>query len=183
MSKKKKFNDLKLFVPESSIFTNLVDEECDTSDTEDASEDDANVLLEPITLLFDPCSIDFSEAGHRETCSKSFTDYCYENPHVIFNHLINVTLTQALNKNWKLHRLGRITASNFHEASHLKLDSECRLFVEKILGYKIFFSTGATYGTENENEAREEYNKEMVKQHHNFELKPTDLHINEKFPQ
>ena len=52
------------------------------------------------------------------------------------------------------------------------------------MGYKKFFSTAATrYGTENENKAREEYKKEMVKYHHNFELKPTGLHINEKFPQ
>ena len=114
------------------------------------------------------------KAQLRETCSKSFTDY----------HLTNATLTQALNKNWKLYWLGWITASNFHEACHLKLDSECRSFVEKIMGYKKFFSTAATRcGTENENKAQEEYRKEMVKYHHNFELKPNDLHINEKFPQ
>ena len=41
-------------VPESSIFTDLVDEEYDTSATEDTSEDDANVLPEPILLLFSP---------------------------------------------------------------------------------------------------------------------------------
>ena len=158
----RKFKDLELLVSESSIFTSLVDEECDTSAIEDASEDDTNVLLEPITSLFDSCSINYSEPELRETCSKSFTDY-YKNSQVIFDHLTNVTLTKALNKNWKLHRLGRITASNFHEACHLKLDSECRSFVKKIMGYKKFFSTAATrYGTENENKAQEEYKKEMV---------------------
>ena len=50
-----KFKDLKLLVPESSIFTSLVDEEYDTSATGDASEDDTNVLPEPITSLFHPC--------------------------------------------------------------------------------------------------------------------------------
>ena len=80
--------------------------------------------------------------------------------------------------------MSRITPSNFPEACHLKLDSECRSFVEKIMKYKKFFSTAATrYGTANENKAWEEYRKEMVKHHHNFELKPTGLHINEKFPQ
>ena len=183
MSKKENLRILSYWF-QSSIFTSLVDEEYDTSATEDASEDDTNVLPEPITSLFDPCSLNYSEAELRETCSKSFTGYCEDNSQVIFDHLTNVTLTQALNKNWKLHRLGRITASNFHEACHLKLDSECRSFVEKIMGYKKFFSTAATrYGTENENKAREEYKKEMVKYHHNFELKPTGLHINEKFPQ
>ena len=52
------------------------------------------------------------------------------------------------------------------------------------MGYKKLFSTAATrYGTENQNKAREEYKKEMVKYHHNFELKPTGFRINEKFPQ
>ena len=74
-----KFKDLNLLVPESSIFTSLVDEEYDTSATEDASEDDTNVLPEPITSLFDPCSINYSEAELKGTCNKSFTDYCYEN--------------------------------------------------------------------------------------------------------
>ena len=79
--------------------------------------------------------------------------------------------------------MSRITPSNFHEACHLKLDNECRSFVEKIMKYKKFFSTAATrYGTANENKAWEEYRKEMVKYHHNFELKPTVLHIKEKFP-
>ena len=50
-----KFKDLKLLVPESSIFTSLVNEEYDTSATGDASEDDTNVLPEPITSLFHPC--------------------------------------------------------------------------------------------------------------------------------
>ena len=89
----RKFKDLKFLVPESSIFISLVDEECDASATEDVSEDDTNVLPEPITLLFDPFSINYSETEVRETCSKSFTDYCYENSQVIFDRLTNVTLT------------------------------------------------------------------------------------------
>ena len=66
-------------VPESSIFTSLVYEEYDTSGTENTSEDDTNVLPEPITSLFDPCSINYSEAELKETYSKSFTDCCNEN--------------------------------------------------------------------------------------------------------
>ena len=82
-------------VPESSIYNNLVYEEYDTSVTEDASEDDTNVLPEPIALLFDSCSINYSEAELKEACSKSFTDYCYENLEIIFDHLTSVTLTEA----------------------------------------------------------------------------------------
>ena len=75
------------FQRQSSIFTSLTDEECDTRETEDASEDDTNVLLEPITSLFNPCSINYSQAELKETCSKSFTDYCNENSQIIFDHL------------------------------------------------------------------------------------------------
>ena len=140
--------DLKLLVPKSSIFTSLVDGECDTSATRDPSEDDTNVLPEPRTSLFNPCSIDYWEAELQETCSKLFTDYCYEKSQIIFDHLTSATLRQASNKDRKLHQLGRIIASNFDEACHLKLDSECRLFVEEIMGYKKFFPTAATrYGT------------------------------------
>ena len=50
--------------------------------------------------------------------------------------------------------------------------------------YKKFFSIAATrYDTKNENKTREEYKKEMLKYHHNFELTPTGLHVNENFPQ
>ena len=171
-------------VSESSIFNNLVDEEYDTSATEDASEDDTNVLPEPIALLFDSCSINYSEVELKETCSKSFTDYCYENLQIIIDHLTSVTLTEARNENCKLHRLGRITASSFHEACHLKLDSQCSSFEEKIMRYKNFFSTAATrYSTQYESKAREEYKMEMVKYYRNFELQPTGLNVNEKFPQ
>ena len=86
-------------VPESSIFTSLVYKEYDTSGTENTSEDDTNVLPEPITSLFDPCSINYSEAELKETYSKSFTDCCNENSLIIFDHLASVKLTQALNKN------------------------------------------------------------------------------------
>ena len=86
-------------VPESSIFTSLVYEEYDTSGTENTSEDDTNVLPEPITSLFDPCSINYSEAELKETYSKSFTDCCNEISLIIFDHLTSVKLTQALNKN------------------------------------------------------------------------------------
>ena len=79
--------------------------------------------------------------------------------------------------------MGRIITSHFHEECHLKLDNDSRSFVEKIMGYKKFFSTAATrYSTKNENKAREEHKKEMLKYHHNFELKSTGLHVNEKFP-
>ena len=44
------------------------------------------------------------------------------------------------------------------------------------MGYKKIFSTAATrYGTKNEGKAREEYKKEMLKYHHNFELKANGL--------
>ena len=48
------------------------------------------------------------------------------------------------------------------------------------MGYK---KAATRYGTKNEGKAREEYKKEMLKYHHNFELKATGLHVNEKFLQ
>ena len=114
-------------------FAALIDEEFDAGATEYASEDDANVLPEPITLSFDPCSINYSEAELQEACNKSFASYCYANSQIIFNRLTNVNLIQALSKNKKLHRLGEITASNFHEACHLKS------FAEKSWDIKNYF--------------------------------------------
>ena len=65
-----------------------------TSATENASEDDTNVLPEPITSLFNPCSINYLEAELKESCNKSLTDCFYENSQIIFDHLTSVTLTQ-----------------------------------------------------------------------------------------
>ena len=65
-----------------------------TSATENASEDDTNVLPEPITSLFNPCSINYLEAELKESSYKSLTDCFYENSQIIFDHLTSVTLTQ-----------------------------------------------------------------------------------------
>ena len=74
-----KYKDLGLLVPESYIFTSLVDEEFDTSTTEDASEDDTNVLPEPITSLFDPCMYleDFYVYNFVFDVIVLLTYYCY----------------------------------------------------------------------------------------------------------
>ena len=62
-----------------------------TSATENASEDDTNVLPELIASLFNPCSINYLEAELKESSYKSLTDCFYENSQIIFDHLTQVS--------------------------------------------------------------------------------------------
>ena len=141
-----------------------------TSATENASEDDTNVLPELTASLFNPCSINYLEAELKESSYKSLTDCFYENSQIIFDHLTQVSHWHNFKQELTLTSLG------------WELDNESRSFAEKIMDYKKLLSGAATsYGTKNRNKAREECKKEILKYHHNLEIKPTGLHANEKF--
>ena len=96
-----------------------------TSATENASEDDTNVLPELIASLFNPCSINYLEAELKESSYKSLTDCFYENSQIIFDHLTKVTHWHNFKQELTLTSLG------------WELDNESRSFAEKIMDYNI----------------------------------------------
>ena len=52
-----------------------------------------------------------------------------------------MTILQSLNYNWKLHRGGRITASNFHEVCHKKVDDEENQNSSSLLNKLMLYTT------------------------------------------
>ena len=68
-----------------------------------------------------------------------------------------MTIPQSLNYNWKLYRGGKITASNFHEVCHKKVDDLGNQNTSSLLNKLMLYTTtpnvpAITYGPENEKE-------------------------------
>ena len=68
---------------------------------------------------------------------------------------IQTKILESLNYNWKLHRGGRITASNFHEICHKKVDDKRNQNTSLLLNQLMLYTTTPnvptiTYGQENE---------------------------------
>ena len=96
-------------------------------------------------------------------------------------------ILQSLNYNWKLHRGGRITASNFHEVHHKKVDDERNQITSSLLNKLMLYTTtpnisAITYGQENEKRAWSQYKTLSLQEHQNFVIQNTGLHINAEFP-
>ena len=66
---------------------------------------------------------------------------------------IQTKILESLNYNWKLHRGGRITASNFDEVCHKKVDGEGNQNISSLLNKLMLYTTtthvpAITYGQE-----------------------------------
>ena len=93
--------------------------------------------------------------------------------------------SQLQQYNWKLHRGGRISPSNFCEVRHKKFDDEgnqnTRSFFNKLIIYTTTLNVlTITYGQENEK--RTQYKTLSLQEHQNFVMQNTGLHINAEFP-
>ena len=112
--RERKIAELRSIVPKAAVFTSIskfVPEKIDNSDTDTADEDETNSLPEPLTSLYDPLAINWSEEDIKTMGKKIYERYIRSHRPYQFENLCNVTRTQSLNPNWKLHRAGRITAS------------------------------------------------------------------------
>ena len=84
-----------------------------------------------------------------------------------------MTLLQSLNYNWKLHRGGRITASNFHEVCHEKVDDEPNENTSSLLNKVMLYTTTPnvpviTYGQENKKRAWTQHKTLSLQEHQKF---------------
>ena len=92
-----------------------------------------------------------------------------------------MTLLQSLNYNWKLHRGGRITPSNFHEVCHKKVDDEPNENTSSLLNKVMLYTTTPnvpviTFGQENKKRAWTQHKTLSLQEHQNF-----GLYINAEF--
>ena len=110
----RKIAELRYIEPKAAVFTSIskfVPEKIDNSDTDTADEDETNSLPEPLTSLYDPLAINWSEEDIKTMGKKVYERYIGSHRPYQFENLGNITRTQNLNPNWKFHRAGRITAS------------------------------------------------------------------------
>ena len=82
--------------------------------------------------------------------------------------------------NWKLHRGGRISPSNFYEVRHKKVDDEGNQNACSFLNKLIIYTTTLnvltiTYGRQNEKRAWTQYKTLSLQEHQNFVMQNTGL--------
>lgn len=173
---------LREIAPEAAFFTSLTNVSNDNvsdRDTATADENEENLLPEPITSIFDYEAVNLQDLTLMERYNEFKKAYCQEN----YETLASVTSDQSLSKAWKLHRFGRITASNFHEVLHRRASNTSNSLLFKIMGYTNPPTLPAmTYGREKEDIARNYYLEVMKKEHLNFTLKTSGLHIDADHP-
>ncbi|XP_047140341.1 uncharacterized protein LOC124815619 [Hydra vulgaris] len=180
---------LRAIAPEAAFFTSVVGlapttifDHSFSDNTATADENDTNFLPEPITSLFDNDANNLDKSLLEEFCLSKFNEYKNSYSQCNFNLLAEVSKTQNLSNTWKLHRAGRITASNFHEVINKKLQNSKPLLF-KIMNYVISPNVASViYGREMEDKARCFYIKLLKKNHNNFKLETTGIHIQASYP-
>ena len=88
--------------------------------------------------------------------------------------------SQLQQYNWKLHRGGRISPSNFYEVRHKKVDDEGNQNACSFLNKLIIYTTTLnaltiTYGRQNEKRAWTQYKTLSLQEHQNFVMQNTGL--------
>lgn len=99
------------------------------------------------------------------------------------DYLAEVTQLQSESLVWFEHRRGRLTASHFRSFCHTKLENPSQSLISTVFQHNTPPKSAAlTWGKENEQIARLEYEQISRKMHSSFQIKPTGLHVNPKYP-
>ena len=118
-----KIKQLKQIVPNAAFFkiVNLDEQESAesflNSDTDTADDSELNCIPEPLTSLYDATAINLSSEKLSVLCAKIYGEYVASYSQVSFDNLTEIIKLQNLSSAWKLHRGGRITASNFMKSA------------------------------------------------------------------
>ena len=126
-----------------------------SSQTDTADETDVTCLIEPLTSLFDSTAVNLGNDDLTSWCKDIYSQYHQAYRKRSYDNFTKETILQSLNYNWKLHRGGRITASNFHEICHKKVDDKRNQNTSLLLNQLMLYTTTPnvptiTYGQENE---------------------------------
>ena len=133
-----KLAELRELSPNAAIFTSLPSSERDKPasgyDIVTAEENEDSLLPEPLTSLFDYNAINMEGVLLQEFAVKKFSDYesCFSQ--VLYDRLTAITIPQSLSNVWRLHRVGRITASNFYDVIHCK-SGKSKTLLNKLMNY------------------------------------------------
>lgn len=182
--------ELKKVAPDCAFFTSLDEDILEDqlsphpSDTDSGSEDENNSLPEPMTCLFQPHAINLDKTILQNLASEQYNKYQKMYKQTDYDHLRDITVMQSKNTTWLLHRVGRITASNFYTACHTSLEHPAKSFIETIMQYKETPNVPAIdYGIKNEDSARDLYASDVGKQlHENLYVCKSGLWVDAKVP-
>ena len=122
----------------AAIFTSLPSSErhkpASGYDIVTAEENEDSLLPEPLTSLFDYNAINMEGVLLQEFAVKKFSDYesCFSQD--LYDRLTAITISQSLSNVWRLHRVGRITASNFYDVIHCK-SGKSKTLLNKLMNY------------------------------------------------
>ena len=105
---------------------------------------------------------------------------------VSFDNLTEITKLQNSSSAWKVHRGGHITASNLHEVSHQRSETQQtgkNSLLNKLMNYPSSVNTLAVnYGRQNESRACKLYQQNSEQHHNCFVIKTTGLHVRSDIP-
>ena len=150
------------------------------SDTDSDTENEYNVIPEPLTSLFDPTAINMSKDELTCHSKRIYDSYAKSYSQKSYNNLCDLTKSQALSPAWMLHRAGRITASVCSQVFHMR---DSKSLICKIMQYNGDFTSKYTqHGKELEPKAREQFILEQSKKHINFNLCESGRVIDAEIP-
>lgn len=184
---KEKLQELKTIAPKAAVFTSttLLDEECsdrDTSATDTADEDERTIIPEPLSSLFEYRAINFNDEELNNHCEKVYNEYNKNYTKNDFYNLEQITKKQADSDVWKIHRIGRITASIAKMAYHTDITNPSKTFINTIMNYNTTVEVAATkYGKRMEKNAQRDFFQVFQKTHENATFTATGLYINKDF--
>lgn len=97
----------------------------------------------------------------------------------------NETRDQSESSNWHRLRVGRITASNLHSATHTDLTKPSHSLLQTICNptAKSFKTAATEWGKKNEQKARIHYVNIMKETHENFQCTSSGLCLSSEYPQ
>ena len=176
---------LKKIAPHAVVFSSISQYEgsSDESSTDTAEETDTTSLPELLTSFFVPSAINETATEIKECGEKLYKEYLNSCTQEQFNNLTRLTSSQSLNEKWMIHRVGRITASNCKAAYTVNLENPSVSVIKQIMQYNEEIKTAPVlYGKRMENSARETYILKEKKNHTDFVVTTTGLHVNKGFP-
>ena len=169
----------------AAVFTNisLFNDPAYDSDTDTADEDENNTVPELLTSFFDPSAINYTKEKVKKLGIiqyKKYVEMCTEEQ---CRNLTKITQTQSLCQNWMLYRIGRITASVSKKSWTLKLDDPAKSTLKSVMRYTEFKGNSATrHGIKFEKKAQKAYVELVEKEHQEFSLCDTGLHVDHEVP-
>ena len=177
--------ELKQITPNAAVLTStsLETDDIYDSETDSADEVDSNCIPEPLGSLFEPRTIDFDRQKLLSYSKEVYEEYKRSYTQVHYNNLYDQTKKQGPSDAWKMHRIGRITASISKLAFTTKVESPSKTFIDTIMQCKPSTDVAASkYGKEMEPVAFHAFTEYFRLHHENTSVSQTGLNVIAEFP-